>query len=310
MKLAFFGTPDFASAHLEALINAGHEVAFVLCRADKPVGRKKVMTPPPVKVVATEHNIPVYQNESLKDNAILDILEKYNPELICVVAYGRILPEYVLSYPKYGCINVHGSLLPKYRGASPIQSAIINGETITGIGIMQMDAGLDTGDVIYEEKCAIDIDDNAETLFNKLEEIGKKSLIKAIEIIEAGKVVRKPQNHEEATYAAMLNQEMSVIDFTKSAIEIHNLIRGTYPWPCASAFLDGKKFKFLKSTLAKGEGKPGEVLVSDAKNGLIIATGDGAVKIEIIKAEGGKALATSDYLRGHAIEKGSIFGKE
>ena len=238
MRIGFMGTPDFAKAHLEALINGGHEVSFVLCRADKPVGRKKILTAPPVKECALEHNIPVYQPESLKDGAIADVLDKYNPELIVVVAYGRILPGYVLDYPKYGCINVHGSLLPKYRGASPVQSAIIDGEKETGITVMYMDKGLDTGDMILKKKCEIDIKDNQTTLFGKLEKLGTEALLETIELIAEGKAEREKQNEEESNYASVLTSKTGHIDWEKDALTIHNLVRGTYPWPAAYSYFE------------------------------------------------------------------------
>lgn len=307
MRIGFMGTPDFARVHLEALINAGHEVAFVLCRADKPVGRKKILTAPPVKVCAVENNIPVYQPESLKDGAISNILTEYDPELIVVVAYGRILPSYVLEYPKYGCINVHGSLLPEYRGASPVQSAIIDGKEETGITVMYMDKGLDTGDMILKKSCSIDIDDNQETLFSKLEGLGTEALLETIELIEKGEAKRIPQEHVKSTYASPLSSSTGYINFNKDAREVHNLVRGTYPWPSAYAFFKGLKIKILETEIVEGSGKAGEILVSDPKEGLVIACKNGAIKVKRLKADGGKEMAATDYLRGHAMEKGLSF---
>ncbi len=307
MRIGFMGTPHFAKVHLEALVNKGHEVSFVLCRADKPVGRKKILTAPPVKESAMELNIPFYQPESLKDGAIEDILKKYDPELIVVVAYGKILPSYVLEYPKYGCINVHGSLLPEYRGASPVQSAIIDGKEETGITLMYMDKGLDTGDMILKKSCPIDIDDNQETLFTKLETLGIDTLLEGIELIEKGKVERIPQDHEKSTYASPLTSKMGQIDFEKDAKCVHNLVRGTYPWPSAYAFYKGLKIKILETKVEKIQGKSGEILVSDAKEGLVVACGNDAVRIKRLKADGGKEMAAEDYLRGHAMDKGSFF---
>ncbi len=307
MKIGFMGTPDFARVHLEALVNAGHEVAFVLCRADKPVGRKKILTAPPVKEYAAAQNIPVFQPESLKDNAIADILSKYAPELIVVVAYGRILPSYVLDYPKYGCINVHGSLLPELRGASPVQSAIIDGKSETGITVMYMDKGLDTGDMILKKTCPIDISDNQETLFSKLEPLGCEALLEAIELISEGKAERTVQDNEKSTYASPLSSETGRIDFNKTSKEVHDLVRGTYPWPSAYGFFGGLKIKILETELRDAKGKPGEILVSNPKEGLIVACGEGAVKIVRLKADGGKEMGASDYLRGHAMDKGLFF---
>ena len=307
MRIGFMGTPDFARAHLEAHINSGHEVSFVLCRADKPVGRKRILTAPPVKECALKYNIPVYQPESLKDGAIAGVLEEYKPELIVVVAYGRILPEYVLSYPEHGCINVHGSLLPKYRGASPVQSAIIDGETETGITVMYMDKGLDTGDMILKKKCDIDINDNQITLFDKLEKLGTEGMLEAIELISEGKALREKQNDEESTYASILTSVTGCIDWDKDAVTVHNLVRGTYPWPSAYSYNNGIKFKITETELSENEGTPGEVLVSSPKEGLVVACKKGAVKVVRLQAEGGKEMNASDYLRGHDIEKGSLF---
>ncbi len=307
MRIGFMGTPDFARVHLEALVKSGHEVSFVLCRADKPVGRKKILTAPPVKVSAENLNIPVFQPESLKDGAIDDILKKYDPELIVVVAYGKILPSYVLDYPKYGCINVHGSLLPEYRGASPVQSAIIDGKEETGITLMYMDKGLDTGDMIIKKSCPIDIDDNSETLFSKLEEVGIETLLEGISLICSGKAERIPQDHEKSTYAAPLTSKMGQIDFSKDARAVHDLVRGTYPWPSAYAFFKGLKIKILETKIEKIKGNPGEILVSDPKEGLIVACGNDAIRIKRLKADGGKEMAAEDYLRGHAMEKGLSF---
>ncbi len=309
MRIGFMGTPDFARAHLEALINKGHEVAFVLCRADKPVGRKKILTAPPVKECALLHNIPVYQPESLKDGAIANVLDEYKPELIVVVAYGRILPEYVLSYPKYGCINVHGSLLPRYRGASPVQSAIIDGEKETGITVMYMDKGLDTGDMILKKKCDIDIKDNQITLFEKLEKLGTEGLLEAIELIGSGKAEREKQNEEESNYASILTSKTGHIDWEKDALSVHNLVRGTYPWPAAYSYIDGAKFKITETELSGGSGKPGEVLISSPKEGLVVACKSGAIRILRLQAEGGKEMNAADYLRGHSIDEGKLFDK-
>ena len=309
MRIGFMGTPDFARAHLEALVNAGHEVLFVLSRADKPVGRKKILTAPPVKECALSFNIPVYQPESLKDGAIADVLDQYKPELIVVVAYGRILPEYVLNYPKYGCINVHGSLLPKYRGASPVQSAIIDGEKETGVTVMYMDKGLDTGDMILKKKCEIDIKDNQITLFEKLEKLGTEGLLEAIELIESGNVKREKQSEEDSNYASILTSKTGHIDWEKDALSVHNLVRGTYPWPASYSYIDGAKFKITETEIVDKSGNPGEVIVSSPKEGLVIACGSGAVKVLRLQAEGGKEMNAGDYLRGHSIDVGKVFEK-
>ncbi len=309
MKLIFMGTPDFAKKHLEALIESEHEVLACITQPDKPKGRKKILTAPPVKECALKYNIPVYQPESLKDGAIQDILEKYNPEIIIVVAYGKILPSYVLEYPKHGCINVHGSLLPKYRGASPVQSALIDGEKETGITVMYMDKGLDTGDMILKKSCPIEINDNQITLFEKLEVLGCTVLLDALYLINEGKALRTKQNDEESSYATMLSSETGLIDWKEPSEKVHNLIRGTYPWPCAYSFYGGKKFKITKSVIAEGSGKAGEIIASSFKEGLVIACSSGAIKAERVQFEGGKEMDSKDYLRGHEMIKGSFVGE-
>lgn len=300
------GTPDFARTHLEALIDSEYQVTAVISQPDKPKGRKKVLSAPPVAELARQKEIPLYQPQTLKNGAIEDILKKHSPDILVVVAYGKILPEYVLSYPKYGCINVHGSLLPKYRGASPVQTAIIDGESETGVTVMYMDEGMDTGDIILKEKCRIEPDDNQTTLFSKLEKIGCDALLKALAQIENGTAEREKQDSEKATYAHMLTAETGRIDWSKPAKTVHDLVRGTYPWPSAFTYLGGKKIKITKTELAEGSGEPGCVLPED-KSGLKIACGGGAVRILRLQAEGGKEMAVSDYLRGHKIESGTKF---
>ena len=306
MKILFMGTPDFAKAHLEALIDSGQNVTAVISQPDKPKGRKKILTAPPVKELALQKGIDVYQPETLKNGAIEDILKKHSPDILVVVAYGKILPEYVLSYPKYGCINVHGSLLPKYRGASPVQTAIIEGESETGVTVMYMDKGMDTGDIILKETCKIEIDDDQTALFSRLEKVGCSALLKALSQIENGTAAREKQDDSKATYAHMLTAETGRIDWSKPAKAVHDLVRGTYPWPSAFAFIGGKKIKITKTETAEGEGEPGTVLSED-KTGLKVACGSGAVRILRLQAEGGKEMAASDYLRGHKIENGTKF---
>lgn len=309
MKMIFMGTPDFARKHLEALIESEHEVLACITQPDKPKGRKKILTAPSVKECALKYNIPVYQPDSLREGELKGVLEQYNPDIIVVVAYGKILPPYVLEYPKYGCINVHGSLLPKYRGASPVQSALIDGEKETGITVMYMDKGLDTGDVILKKSCPIEINDNQITLFEKLEKVGCTALLEALSLIYEEKAFRIKQNDEEASYATMLSSDTGAIDWKDSCEKVHNLVRGTYPWPCAYSFYAKKKFKITKSTIAEGSGKAGEIIESSVKEGLIIACGSGAIKVERIQFEGGKEMDSKDYLRGHEMIKGSFAGE-
>lgn len=308
MNIVFMGTPDFAAAHLKALADAGHSVKAVLSQPDKPRGRKKVMTMPPVKACALELDIPVYQPESLKNGEVLPILEEANPDIIVVVAYGKILPKYVLDFPKYGCINVHGSLLPEYRGAAPIQRAIIDGKEKTGVTVMYMDEGLDTGDMLLKAECDIAIDDDQSTLFEKLEKIGCKALLEALEKIEDGSAEREKQCDEKSSYAHMLTSETGLIDWDNDAKTVHNLVRGTYPWPAAYTYCDGKKMKITKTEVLDLSGAPGEVLESGKKNDFVVACKSGAVRILRLQAEGGKEMDAGDYLRGHFIAPGTVLG--
>ncbi|MDP4133340.1 MAG: methionyl-tRNA formyltransferase [Bacillota bacterium] len=308
MKILFMGTPEFAKVHLKALFDAGQKIVGAVCQSDKPTGRKKELTAPPVKICCTDNNIPIYQPDTLKNNAIEPLLKELDPELIVVVAYGKILPEYVLNYPKYGCINVHGSLLPKYRGAAPVQRAIIEGEKVTGVTIMYMDKGIDTGDIILKSECEIAEDDDGETLFKKLEPVGVEAMIQAIKLIEQGKVSRIKQNDEESTYAAMLDSTTGEIDWNNDNNAVHNLVRGTYPWPCAFSFYNGQKFKILKAVKSDKCGKPGEIIVSDCKEGLIVACRTGAVKVLNLQFEGGKKMPACDYIRGHEMKVKAILG--
>lgn len=308
MRLLFMGTPEFARAHLEALLDAGHEVCAVVTQEDKPVGRKHVMTPPPVAQCAKEHLLPLYQMPTLKNGALLGVLEKHNPSLIVVVAYGKLLPPYVLDFPPLGCINVHGSLLPRYRGAAPVQRAIIEGETVTGVTVMYMDRALDTGDMIVKESCTIDDTDDTEALFAKLTPLGCRALLRAMEQIESGTAVREKQNDEEATYAAMLDAETGHIDWSCDSRTIHNLVRGTHPWPSAYTFYKGTKIKITQAVPEAGAGEGGKVLSSSPKDGLVVACGSGALRILRLQAFGGKEMETGDYLRGHAVPEGEYFG--
>lgn len=307
MKVLFMGTPEFARAHLEALLDAGHEVCAVVTQEDKPVGRKHVMTSPPVARFAKDRHLPLYQKSTLKDGALIDVLEMHRPSLIVVVAYGNILPPYVLDFPAFGCINVHGSLLPRYRGAAPVQRAIIEGETMTGVTVMYMNRGLDTGDMILKAKCPIDDTDDSETLFAKMTPLGCDTLIRAIKQIEQGTVVRERQNDEESTYAAMLEADTGHINWSSDSHTIHNLVRGTYPWPAAYTFFEGVKLKITKAIPENGEGEAGTVLIASPKDGLVVACGRGALRVLRLQEAGGKEMNVCDYLRGHDVGKGQRF---
>ncbi len=310
MKIVYMGTPDFAVAPLKALIDNNYEVVGVFTQPDKPVGRKAVLTPPPVKVVALENNIPVYQPNSLKNGEGTAILNELKPDVCIVVAYGKILPKDFLEYPKYGCINIHGSILPEYRGAAPIQWSVLDGKEFAGVTSMQMDVGLDTGDMLITEKVKIGENETSGELYDRLTVLGAEVLIKTLKAVEDGSLNPVKQNDEESSYASMLGKTMSPVDFTKSAQEVHNKIRGLDPWPVAQTVLDGKNLKLFKSSVRDdlGSGAVGEAV--PLKDGLAVFCGDGkAVLIKEVQYEGKKRMNAADFLRGKPIEKGTILGK-
>lgn len=308
MKILFMGTPEFARVHLSALLSSKHEVAAVITQPDKPTGRKKILTAPPVKELANECGIPVYQPEKLSGGAIQGILDDVAPEVIVVVAYGKILPPYILSYPVYGCINVHGSLLPRYRGAAPVQRAILDGETETGVTVMYMDEGMDTGDILLQRTLPIDDTDDQTTLFEKMAPVGVEALLSALDAVEKGTATRIKQNDDEATYAAMLDKETGHIDWSGSERSVLCRVRGAFPWPIAYSFYGGKKLRILAAGSGKGSGAPGEVLTASPAEGLTVACGSGAVRLLTVQEDGGNKMAAEDYLRGHAFQIGSRFG--
>lgn len=304
MRILFMGTPDFAEVCLKKLIQTGQNVVGVVSQPDKPQGRKMVLTAPPVKVLASAHQIPVYQPSSLRDGAILELLQELQPEIIVVVAYGRILPKYVLDFPKYGCINIHASLLPKFRGAAPIQWSIISGEKTTGVTSMYMAEGLDTGDMILKHETEILPEETAEELFDRLAVMGGEVLMETLLEIQAGTATRTVQNESQSSYAPMLKREDGHIDFMSDAKKVHDLVRGLYSWPCAYSFYEGKKFKVLSCRVAEGHGAPGEILKASVKDGLLVAAGDGAIQITELQFEGKKRMKVSDYFVGNHMDPG------
>ena len=307
MKVVYMGTPDFAVAPLKALVENGYDVCAVVTQPDKPVGRKAILTPPPVKVQAQEFGIKVHQPQTLKNGEGLDILREYNPDIVVVVAYGKILPKDFLEFPKFGCINIHGSILPKYRGAAPIQRCVLDGEEFAGVTSMQMDVGLDTGDMLLVEKTPIGENETAGELFDRLAPMGADLLIKTLKAIENREIVPEKQNDSESTYAAMLDKSMSRVDWNNSAQQVHNQIRGLDPWPVALTVLDGKTLKLFKSYVSKelSGGKSGQVQVT--KDGLAVYCGDSrAVVITEVQFEGKKRMKSADFLRGHHISDGLI----
>lgn len=307
MRIVFMGTPEFAVPCLQKLIDLGHEVTGVFTQPDKPQGRKMVLTPPPVKQLALENGLTVYQPEKMRDGTALEMMKEANPDLAIVVAYGKILPKEILEFPKYGCINIHASLLPKLRGAAPIQWSVINGCDKTGVTAMQMDEGLDTGDMLIKGEVAIGENDTAGEMHDKLSVLGAEILEKTIDALLRNELKPVKQNHDEFTYAPMLSKELSPIDWNCSAQEIHNKIRGLSPWPSANAKLNGKTVKIHKSIIVDGKGKSAGEIVESGKR-LVVSCGDlNCIEILTLQAEGKKAMSASDFLRGNPVEVGERF---
>lgn len=307
MKIVFMGTPEFAVPSLKALVDSGEEVAAVVAQPDKPQGRGLKLSPPPTKVFAEERGITVLQPPGIRTEAFLRDLAELNPDIIIVAAYGKILPKSVLELPGFGCINVHASILPEYRGAAPVNWAIARGEKVTGVTIMRMDEGMDTGDILLTREVPIDDDDTGETLSGKLSLAGAELLLLALENLKRGELHPLKQNDSLATYAPMLKKEDGRIDWSKPAGEIRNLIRGMLPWPGAFTLLGGKLLKIYKAAIAEGAGKEGEVIT--APQGVLrVMTGKGALDILELQIEGGKRLPSKDFLSGRKIEPGTVLG--
>lgn len=317
LKILFMGTPDFARDSLEAVYNAGYEILGVVTNPDKPKGRGMKMVASPVKEFALEKGLTVYQPEKVRKNEeFIEKIKSLNPDVICVVAYGKILPKEILEIPKYGCINVHGSLLPKYRGAAPIQWAVLNGDKETGVTTMYMDIGMDTGDMILKEKVEVGEDETTGELWDRLSKIGAKLLVETLKQIEEGTAPREKQG-EEFTMAPMLNKEMSKINWDEqTAQNIKNLVRGLNPIMGAYTFLDEKKIKFWKVDIAKQDEiiadnieilRNGTVILSNPKDGLFIKTKDGILKVLEIQGENAKRMSIGDFLRGNSIEEFEVF---
>lgn len=308
MRIMFMGTPDFAVPSLEALYNKGYDICAVISQPDKPKGRGKKLVSPPVKVAAQNMNSKVYQPEKIKNPDFINMVKDINPEMIVVVAFGQILPKDILDIPSYGCINVHASLLPKLRGAAPINWSIINGDTTTGITSMYMDTGLDTGDMIIKKSIEINEEENAKELHDRLSFLGAETLIDTVELIFEGKAARIKQNHEDATYAPILTKETGKIDWSLDAHSIKNLIRGTYPWPGAYSYYDGNMFKiFVVDVLDENIrnldwGKIHEV----NKDCFIVKCGKGYLRVREIQFQNQKRMSVEAYLRGHSIDEGKV----
>ena len=310
MNILFMGTPDFATTCLDALIADGMQVSAVVTQPDKKQGRGMKVAYSDVKKYALEHAIPVHQPETLKDGALLPLLDEIKPDVIAVVAYGKILPAYVLDYPKYGCINVHGSLLPAYRGAAPIQRAVLAGDAYSGVTTMRMDAGMDTGDMLLSEKVAIGENMTTGELFDTLAALGGKLLVQTLHGLESGTLTPIPQQHENATYAAKITNEECLVDFHDSARAVHNKIRGLSPFPGAYCYLDGKVVKLYDSTVVSENAEntvPGKVLSLSPADGIYIACGSGTVCLRRFKPEGKGILTAGDMINGRKITPDSVF---
>lgn len=316
MKIVFMGTPDFAAGALEALIRAGHEITAVVTQPDKARGRSGELLAPPVKECALRHGLPVFQPVKIKTAESVAQLKQYEAEIYVVAAFGQILSQEILDIPKYGCLNIHASLLPKYRGASPIQHVIIDGEAETGVTIMQMDAGLDTGDMLYQKKLAISEEDTFETLHDKLMELGGEAIAEALSLLEAGRLVPRRQKDADSCYASLIRKEMGKIDFRQEAAVINRLIRGMNPWPSAYTFYKGKQLKIWKATPvdeAELQGNKASVpgrIVQVSKEFFDVACGKGILRVSELQLAGKKRMSAHDFLLGVKMMPGERLGEE
>lgn len=302
------GSPDFAIPSLRVLYELGEKIDAVITQPDRKKGRGLTLTPPPVKLEAEKIGLPVYQPEKIREKEFIELIGSFNMDAIIVVAYGQILPEEILRIPKYGCINLHGSLLPRYRGAAPIQWALIKGEKKTGVTTILMDKGMDTGDILFQEESDIDQQDTAGTLSGKLSTIGASLLLKTIRGLERGEIRPYQQDHSLATYAPILKKEDGRIDWTKGAEEIRNQVRGMNPWPGTYTFLEGRLLKIWDVDIVEGNGgKPGRINQA-GKTGFIVSTGKHSLLIKELQLEGKSRTTSMDFLQGHRIKEGSILG--
>ena len=307
MKIIFMGTPDFAAASLEALIDSRHEIQAVVTQPDKPKGRKGELTPSPVKVIAKREGIKVYQPLKVRDEEFVDTLRAYNPDVMVVVAFGQIIPLSILKMPKYGCVNIHGSLLPKYRGAAPIQWAVLDGEKETGITTILMDEGIDTGDILLKKTIKIDADETSGSLFDKLKALGAETILETLDELEKGSITPTKQGESPTAYAKMLTKAMGLIDFTRSAKELDCFVRGMDPWPSAYTLLAGKTLKLWKVRAVEKSGKAGSV-IEIGKESFTIACGEGAIEVLEVQLEGKKRMSAGDFLKGSTLNIGQELG--
>lgn len=309
MKIVFMGTPDYAVKTLEAVIAAGHDIAAVFAQPDKPVGRKHILTAPPVKVCAEQHGIKVYQPETLKDGKAEEIIREINPDVIVVVAYGKILPKKILDIPEFGCVNGHASLLPKYRGASPIQWCIVCGEKKTGVTTQLMDDGIDTGDILETAEVEIGEEETAEELFERLSVISAELMVSTLEKLSKGEIIPRKQDESKATYAPIIKKEMALLGFNKTAEEIHNAVRGYYSWPCAYFFLGGKRIKVISARIGEKTTESAGTVICNSEE-LVIACGENSsIKLVTVQPEGSKPMSSKQFLCGNKIEIGFLIGE-
>ena len=308
MKIVFMGTPDFAVSTLESLVKGGHEVIAAVTQPDKPKGRGKAVQYTPVKEKALEYEIPVYQPVKARDPEFVELLKGMNPDVIVVVAFGQLLPKAILDIPKFGCVNVHASLLPKYRGAAPIQWAVIDGEEVSGVTTMLMDEGLDTGDMLEKAEIVLDEKETGGSLFDKLSALGGELILSTLEKMENGTITRTPQGDSTTSYAKMLKKTMGEIDWHMEAVKIERLIRGLNPWPSAYTSLKGKTVKIWSADVVAGEstGNPGRVTVT--KDKLLVECGENFLSITELQLEGKKRMETAAFLRGFTVEDQTVFG--
>ena len=306
MRVVFMGTPDFAVPSLQILLDHGYEVCAVYTQPDKPKGRGHKLQPPPVKELALQHQIPVFQPATLRKEEVQAEIRSWNPDVIVVVAYGKLLPKAVLDAPKLGCVNVHGSLLPQYRGAAPIQWTVLNGDKVAGVTTMFMAEGMDTGDMLLKAETPVGEEETSGQLFDRLKDLGADLLLETLQGLEVGTLTSVPQDEAQATRAPMLSKELSQVDWTKSAQQVHDLIRGLNPWPSAVSYLDGRKLKLHASRVREGSGEPGKPFAQDGA--LWVYCGQGALELTEIQTENGKRMDGKSYLLGHPLQEGSHFG--
>lgn len=309
MKIIFMGTPDFAAATLEALLAAGHEVVLAVTQPDKPAGRGKAVRYSAVKTAALAHRIEVYQPRRVRELQCVEYLREFEPDIMVVAAFGQILPKEILDMPKYGCVNVHASLLPKYRGAAPIQWAVINGEQTAGVTMMQMDEGIDTGDMLEQAELVLAPDETGGSLFDRLAQAGAKLCVQTLAHIEDGTITRTKQDESQATYAGMIHKEMGKIDWAKPAGEIERLVRGLDPWPGTFTKLGQKTLKIWKAAVLEGgdSSQAGTAVICD-KHQLVIQTGKGQLSLKEVQLEGKKRMSAEAFLRGCPVPAGTVFG--